>query len=234
MSHGFNPPRIFCPGPTPVPTQVAQQSLNTEIYHRSEEFKSIFLRTRDQLDQVFRGDTKPLILTSSGTGAMESAVVNLTNPGDAVLVIEGGKFGQRWTKLNESYRCNTKVYHLEWGSSIDLDHLESLVKSHKNLKAVFLQANETSTGVAYPIAKIVPIIKKHSDALVVVDAISGLIAQNLPMSDLGVDCLLSGSQKGFGVPPGLAFVALSKNAWDQISTREKFYFDLKKEATGQE
>ena len=213
----FRRNRLFCPGPTPVPEMASQAALNTEIYHRSQEFKDILIETRELLAPLFHGHGLPLILTSSGTGAMESAVVNLTDPGDEVLVIDGGKFGERWRKLNETYGCKTHVISVDWGSSPDLDELASTVKSIKNLKAFFIQANETSTGVAYPVGDIVKVVKENSNALTVVDAISALVAQELPMNKLDIDCLLSGSQKGFGVPPGLAFISLSEKAWESLS-----------------
>lgn len=226
--------RLFCPGPTPVPHAAALSSLNTNIYHRSQEFKDILISTRQELQAFFKGPHDPLILTSSGTGAMEAAMVNLTEPGDEILVIEGGKFGERWRKLGEAYACQTHVIDIPWGASPDMEQLEAKLLSLKNLKAFFIQANETSTGVAYPLLDILPLVRQNTDALIVVDAISALVAHELPMDKLPIDCLLSGSQKGFGVPPGLAFLALSQRAQERLSKRPKFYFDLKKELEGQD
>ncbi len=225
--------RLYCPGPTPVPAASALASLNTNIYHRSREFKDILLETRQLLHGFFNGPHNPIILTCSGSGAMEAAMVNLTEPGDQILVINGGKFGERWKKLGEAYQCKTHVLDVDWGDSPDLEQLKTKLQSISKLKAFFIQANETSTGVAYPLNDIIPIVRQYSDALVVVDAISALVAHEVSMEQLQIDCMLSGSQKGFGVPPGLAFIALSDKAQNSLSQRPKFYFDLRKELKGQ-
>lgn len=226
--------RLFCPGPTTVPHASAVSGLDSEVYHRSSEFKKEILMAREALQPFFQSSEPPLILSSSGTGAMEAALVNLTNAGDKVIVVNGGKFGDRWSKLAEAYACTLVEIKLEWGKTISTKSLNHALEEHPDTRAVFFQANETSTGVAHPVETLAKAIRhKCPEALIVVDAVSALVAHKIPMTDLDIDCLLSGSQKGFGVPPGLAFIALSNRAWSQISERPKFYFDLKKERSGQ-
>lgn len=228
-------PRLSCPGPTTVPLDSALAGLHTEVYHRSPEFKEEVLKSRQLLQPFFGSTELPLLLSASGSGAMEAAMQNLSCEGDKVLVINGGKFGDRWAKLSQAYACDLVEMRLPWGHSVDMDALEDILKKNKDIRAVFFQGNETSTGVAYPTEKIAKLIREICpDALVVVDAISALVAHKIEMAAWDIDCLLSGSQKGFGVPPGLSFISLSDRAWSRISTRQKFYFDLEKERKGQE
>lgn len=231
--YAFVKDRLYCPGPTPVPQAAAIAALQTNVYHRTDLFREKILHARKLLQGFFGSSEAPLILTSSGTGAMEAAMVNLTNPKDQVLVLNGGKFGERWVKLASAYQCEVISYEIPWGEVPKTDHIKKLLDTHPDIKAVFFQANETSTGVAYSVKEIAQTIKASSQAFIVVDAISALIAHDLPMDQLQIDCLLSGSQKGFGIPPGLAFIALSDRSWKNLSTRPKFYFDLKKEREGQ-
>ncbi len=231
----FSKNRLFCPGPTPVPLDVGMAALNSNIYHRTDAFRDIIIQCRKLLTPFFNTEVEPLLLTSSGTGALESALVNLTDVKDKVLVINGGKFGERWEKMALSYQCEVLTYQIPWGTSPDLDTLRKLILDAGPLKAVFFQANETSTGVAYPVEEIAKVIREsRPEALIVVDAVSGLIAHKMDMLNWGIDCVVSGSQKGFGIPPGLSFIALSPRAWNSLSKRPKFYFDLKKEKQGQD
>lgn len=232
-NHAFVKDRLYCPGPTPVPHASAVAALQTSVYHRTDLFREKFLHARKLLQPFFESPEAPLILTSSGTGAMEAALVNLTAPGDKILVLNGGKFGERWGKLGNAYGCETIVYDFPWGETPQSEKIASLLTQHPDIKAVFFQANETSTGVAYPVREITSLIKANSEALIVVDAISALVAHHLPMNEIPIDCLLTGSQKGFGIPPGLAFIALSNRGWSSLSKRPRFYFDLKKEREGQ-
>jgi aspartate aminotransferase-like enzyme len=224
--------RLFCPGPTPVPLDASIQSLHTDIYHRSSEFKSIFSDVRKRLAPFFDSKVAPIILTSSGTGALEAAVVNLTEIGDEVLVINGGKFGERWHKLTAAYQCKVREIKITWGHSPDVEVIVETLRKHPGIKALFIQANETSTGVAYPIKDIAEQVRKlRPDLLLIVDAVSALIAHHVKLDSWGLDCVISGSQKGFGVAPGLAFIALSERAWlsAKNNRRPKFYFDLSTE-----
>lgn len=234
MIHPFVKNRLFCPGPTPVPLEIGMSALESNMYHRTDSFREVVLSCRRGLAPFFNTTEDPIILTSSGTGALESAVVNLTNEQDQVLVINGGKFGERWEKLASSYKCQLIPFKIEWGTSPDLKELEKLLSDNPNCKAVFFQANETSTGVAFPVEHIAATIRKVApQALIIVDAVSGLIAHKIDMNNWGLDCVVSGSQKGFGIPPGLSFISLSERAWNSLTARPKFYFDLKKERAGQ-
>lgn len=229
----FTTDRIFCPGPTPVPKAALVAGTETSIYHRTDEFYRIFLRATELLQPVFGSRNRPIILTSSGSGAMEAAVTNLTAAGDEVVAVDGGKFGERWRKLAQAYGCKTEVVPVEWGHAPTAEQILAAIKRQAKTKAVFFQANETSTGVYYPVEELVRAIRKEYDGLVVVDCISSLGAHAMKMDEWQIDCVVAGSQKGFGIPAGLAFIALSDKAWGQISNRPRFYFDLQKERKGQ-
>ncbi len=234
MEHyAFVKDRLYCPGPTPVSQAAAVAALQTSVYHRTDLFREKFLHCRKLLQRFFGSTEAPLILTCSGTGAMEAALVNLTNPKDKVLVLNGGKFGERWGKLASAYQCEVISYEFPWGEAPKPDPIKKLLNANKDIKVVFFQANETSTGVAYPVKEIAQTVKDNSSALVIVDAISALVAHDLSMNEMPIDGLITGSQKGFGIPPGLAFIALSDLAWKSLTQRPKFYFDLTKERKGQ-
>ncbi len=237
MRDPFIVEKLFCPGPTPVPIGVQLAGIESSVYHRSEAFYQVFLESRKLLQPFFGSQQPPLILTSSGTGAMEAAVINLTDPGDQVAVVVGGKFGERWEKLCNSYQCNFKAYRVAPGSAPEPHRIAELAAELDRPKAIFLQANETSTGVFYPVREIAAAIRaepKLKDCLIIVDAVSALCAHEVRMADWDIDCVVAGSQKGFGVPPGLAFIALSDRALRNISRRPRFYFDLQRELKGQE
>lgn len=226
--------QLFTPGPTPTPTSVKLAYQMTEVYHRSKEFELVFRNCIDGLKPFFGSERDPVILTCSGTGAMEAAVSNLTNEGDMVGVIECGKFGNRWRKICEAFKCNVKSFEIEMGKGVQWDTLDNFFEKSRDLNVLFLQAHETSTGALIPFEQIAKIAKlKMPNLLVVIDAISCLGAHRVHMRDLGLDCVIAGSQKGFGVAPGLSFIALNDRAWERISGRSRFYFDLKKEAKGQ-
>ena len=231
----FTPNRLFCPGPTPSPWSVKQAALDSDVYHRSKEFEAMVLDCQTMLKPLFGTSTQPIILTCSGTGSMESVVTHLTNPGDQVIAVVGGKFGERFKKLNETYANNVHEIPIALGHAPSLSDVQKAFAAVKNPKAFFIQANETSTGARFDIPAIAHQIKKLSpDTLIVVDAISSLGAHPMDMDNLGIDAVVSGSQKGFGVAPGLSFVALSPRAWALRSSRPKFYFDLERERKGQE
>jgi aspartate aminotransferase-like enzyme len=230
----FTPDRIFCPGPTPVPraAHVAAQE-SAAIYHRSEEFYRDFLRCTELLAPVFGSKGRPVILTCSGTGAMEATLVKLTEPGDEVVCVVGGKFGERWEQLARTYQCDVQAVKVEWGHVPTAADILAAIGRQKKTKAIFLQANETSTGAYYPVEALARELRKSFAGHLVFDSISSLGAHAMRMEDWGIDAVVAGSQKGFGIPPGLAFVALSERAWAQKSARPRFYFDLDKERKGQ-
>ena len=229
----FKKQRLFCPGPTPVPDVAVAAGMNASTYHRTDSFYKDLLQCRELLCPLFGTSSQPLILTASGTGALEAAVTNLTNPGDEVIVIVGGKFGERWKKIGEAF--NLKVYpiDIEWGTPASPETLGQILKSKPDTKAVFFQANETSTGVHYDVERLTATVRNHSKALTIVDAVSSIGAHPMKMDDWQVDCVVSGSQKGFGIPPGLSFISLSEKAWSSLSNRSRFYFDLKAEYESQ-
>jgi aspartate aminotransferase-like enzyme len=229
----FLRPRLFCPGPTPIPSVVNAVTADAQIYHRTSEFYEVVSRCRKLLAPFMGTKQEPAILTASGSGAMEAAVVNLTAAKDRVIVVNGGKFGERWEQLCKAYDCDTAVLNVRYGESPAIKDLLELVEKHKGAKAIFLQANETSTGVFFPLSEIIPAVRKKFDGLIVVDAISALCAHEIKMDEWGIDAVVSGSQKGFGLPPGLAFISLSKRAWENISNRGRYYFDLRIEEKNQ-
>ena len=234
----FIEPRIFSPGPTPVPLDAKLAPLAAEIYHRTDDFYALHLKCCEMLRPIFGCTRIPVILTCSGTGGLEAAMVNLTAAGDEVIVVNGGKFGERWEELAVKYGCDTKVLKVANGECARATDLDVLLAKCRSPKAFFIQANETSTGVRHPVSELVKSLKaKFPDCLVVVDAISSLGAHRLDMNADGFDCVISASQKGFGLNPGLAFIALSDRAWDWLlagqSERPRFYFDLVKEFKGQ-
>lgn len=165
---------------------------------------------------------------------MEAAITNLTARGDDVVVVEGGKFGERWKNIAEAFGLKVRSFAIPWGEAPDAAKLASFAAQNKNCRAVFLQANETSTGVAYPVQDIARALRQAlPSTLIVVDAISALVAHEMKMDEWGIDCLVSASQKGFGVPPGLAFITLSERANDRLQPRDAFYLNLKKERDNQ-
>jgi aspartate aminotransferase-like enzyme len=202
-----------------------------DVYHRTESFYEDFLECRQLLAPFFGAQRLPLLLTASGSGAMEAAVTNFTNRDDSVLVVVGGKFGERWLKLCQAFGCKIKVLNVAWGNAPTPDEV---TKQAEGTRAVFFQANETSTGAFFPVEGICRSLRSSGyNGTIVVDAISALCAHPIAMDNWGIDCVVSGSQKGFGVPPGLAFVGLSERADSLFSTRERFYFDLRLELKGQ-
>jgi aspartate aminotransferase-like enzyme len=227
----FTPDRLFCPGPTPIPAEVVNAS-TCNIYHRGEEFQKIFKSCCDDLVPLFGAKNSPVILTSSGTGAMEAVVVSLTSVDDEVLVVNGGKFGERWEKLTTVYQCRPMVIKVPWGEAPKPSDI--IGKITKQTRAIFIQANETSTGAYFPVKEIAQDLRASGyKGLLVVDAISSLGAHEMNMEAWGIDAVVAGSQKGFGLPPGLAFVALSDRALGSFTNRPRFYFDLAKELKGQ-
>ena len=219
---------LLTPGPTPLPPEVCEAQGRPIIHHRTPQFQAVLKEVSEGLKYVFQTSGDVLILTSSGTGAMEAAVVNLLSPGDTAITVEGGKFGERWTELCSAYGIKTEVIKVEWGKAIDPREIEQRLKANPAIKAVFTTLCETSTGVTNDIKAIGEVVK-GSGAVLVVDAISGLGAVDLKTDDWSVDVCVSGSQKGLMLPPGLAFVSVSKKAWAKIDAAKspKYYFDLK-------
>lgn len=222
--------RLFTPGPTPVPEKVTNRMASPILHHRTKEFSDIFVEASEILRELFRTKEDVYILASSGTGAMEAAVVNHLNPGDEVLTIEGGKFGERWGELCEAYGVHATRVAVPWGRAFTADQMRVELKKKSDYKAVLLTHSETSTGVAIDLEKIARVVRENSDALIIVDGITSVGAMPLKMDDWGVDVVVTGSQKGLMLPPGLAFIASSQRAWKAVetSTQPRYYFDLRK------
>lgn len=224
----FERRRIFAPGPTPVPETVLADLAQAPLHHRTKEFIAQLDRVKEGLQFVFQTRQPAYVLASSGTGAMECALVNLFAQGDEVLVVDGGKFGERWGKL--AARFGLKVHRIEvpWGRSVDPEAVRRELKAKPQIRGVLFQACETSTGVYHPTEAIAKVVHECGNALTVVDAITALGVQNLPMDEWGLDVVLSGSQKAFMLPPGLAFLALSAKAHEarKRANVPRFYFSL--------
>jgi len=218
---------LFTPGPTPIPTDALLSMARPVDYHRSSESAEIIKEVAQNLKHVFQTENDVLILTSSGTGAMEGAVANLLSPGDEVIVIRSGKFGERWGEICEAYGIEFEAIDLDWGTSIHPQQVKERLKP--NTKAVFSTLCETSTGALHDI-KALGDITKETETLLVVDAVSALGADDLQMDNWNVDVLVSCSQKGLMTPPGLGFASLSERAWEAVeeSRLPKYYFDFRK------
>lgn len=220
---------LMTPGPSPVPSFVREAEAQEMIHHRTDEFRQILKEVSDGLKDVHCTKNPVLILASSGTGAMEAAVSNLFSFSDKVVVITGGKFGERWAEISKSFGLDTIEMAIEWGTAPSPDALKKLLDENKDVKGVLTTLCETSTGTVYDIEAIGGICKEK-DILLVIDAISGLGQDKFLPDDWGVDCVVGGSQKGFMLPPGLAFISLSEKAQSALksSNLPKYYFDLNK------
>ena len=220
---------LLSPGPTPIPDKVLSVAAEPIIHHRTPEFSAIFMQVTEGIQKVFETKEDVYVLTSSGTGAMETAVVNTLSAGDKVLTINGGKFGERWGNICKAYGVNYKDIILEWGKDFTKEQLAAELKADPSIKAVFSSLSETSSGAVYDIKGFGEVVAK-TDAILVVDGISGLGATPCPMDEWQVDVIVTGAQKSFMIPPGLAYISFSKKAWKLVekSTLPKFYFDAKK------
>ncbi|MBI1912900.1 MAG: alanine--glyoxylate aminotransferase family protein [Deltaproteobacteria bacterium] len=221
---------LLAPGPTPVPERALLAMAAPMIHHRTPQFSAIFREAADLLKYVFQTQQDVLILAASGTGAMEGSIVNLYSPGDEVIVVNGGKFGERWGKISEAYGLKVHWITVEWGKAVDPAVIKKALDENPNVKGVLVQASETSTTAAHPIKELAALTKDRN-CLLIVDGITAVGVFDLPMDEWGIDVLVSGSQKAFMLPPGLAFAALSEKAWKFQETAKcpKFYFDFKKE-----
>lgn len=220
---------LLSPGPTPIPPEVLAVASEPIIHHRTSEFSEIFMQVSEGLKYVFGTKEDVFILTSSGTGAMEAAIVNTLSPGDKVITINGGKFGERWGNICRAYGVEVKEVVLEWGDDFTKDQLAAELKANPGVKAVFSTLSETSSGAVYDIKGYGEVVSE-TEAILVVDGISGLGATPCPMDEWKVDILVAGSQKSFMIPPGLAYIAFSPKAWKLVGSAKlpRFYFDASK------
>jgi aspartate aminotransferase-like enzyme len=222
--------RLFTPGPTPLLPAAQFAMAAADIHHRTAEFRALYQRVLDQLKTFVGTKNDVLLLASSGTGAMEAAVSNLTSPGDRVLVLSAGKFGERWVALAKAFGCAVDVVSAPYGQTFSLDEVRKALKIET--RAVFMQATESSTGVRHDVKGVAELLKKaDSGALLVVDGITGLGTTHFDVDGWGVDVIIGGSQKAVMIPPGLAYLSVSDRAWEamEISLNPRYYFDLRKE-----
>jgi aspartate aminotransferase-like enzyme len=223
---------LMIPGPTPVPEQVLLAMAKHPIGHRSGDFSKIIAEVTENLKWLHQTQNDLLILTASGTGAMEAGIINFLSPGDRVLVGCNGKFGDRWAEVCDAYGLQTERITAEWGKPLDPEAFRQALEadSGKQIKAVIITHSETSTGVINDLETINRHVKAHGQALIIVDTVTSLGATNVPVDAWGLDVVASGSQKGYMIPPGLGFVAVSAKAWEAYKTAKlpRYYLDLGK------
>ncbi|HEY5595140.1 MAG TPA: alanine--glyoxylate aminotransferase family protein [Nitrospiria bacterium] len=226
---------LLAPGPTPVPPEILLAMAHPIMHHRAPEFAEIFGQVRENLKWLFQTRQDVITLVSSGTGGMESAVSNFLSPGDKALVINGGKFGERWLKLCQVYGAKVEEIKVEWGYAVDPRKVSQALKKDPAIKAVYVQASESSTGVAHDVKTLGQIVKPLEETILVVDAVSAMGVFDLQTDEWGLDVVVTGSQKALMLPPGLAFVSVSEKAWrlSEKAKNTKFYFNLKKERENQ-
>jgi aspartate aminotransferase-like enzyme len=222
---------LMIPGPTPVPENVLLALAKHPIGHRSGDFIQIQADVTANLKWLYQTTNELLLLTASGTGAMEAGIINFFSPGDRVLVVHNGKFGERWKLVSEAFGLDVVEVTAPWGQPINPADVQAVLNadSAKAIKGVIITHSETSTGVINDLETINKHVKAHG-ALIIVDAVTSMGATNVPIDDWGLDVVCSGSQKGFMVPPGMGFVAVSAKAWEAYKTAKipKFYLDLGK------
>lgn len=218
------------PGPTPIPPSV-QRAMNQEmIGHRSKDFIQLLQSIGPRLKPIFGTEQEILLLTGSGSAGLETAVVNTLQTNEEVLVLVTGAFGDRFAKICAEYQLHVHRLDTEWGAAIDPEQVKQKLAQHPNIKGVFATYCETSTTVVNPIAQLAQTIREHSSALFIVDGVSCIGAMEMKMDEWGVDIVVTGSQKAFMLPTGLAFLAVSERAWKVIeqNPQPRFYLDLKK------
>ncbi len=227
---------LLAPGPTAVPEEVLLEMAKPVIHHRTSEFSATFKEAAEKLKLLFGTKNPVLILSGSGTLAMEAALTNTMSEGDKILVVNAGKFGQRWKDIAVKFKCNVISIDLDWGKSVTPEQIKNKLDLHSDIKAVFLQGSETSATSSHPVKEIGELIKSYDNTIFVVDGITSVGVVETKMDEWGIDILVSGSQKAFMLPPGLSFISLSDKAWKltETSNLPKYYTDLKKEKKSQE
>ena len=226
---------LLAPGPTPVPPEVLLAMARPMIHHRAPEFDPIFAEAREGLKWLFQTRNDVLMLAASGTGGMEGSISNFLSPGDKALCINGGKFGERWGKICKTFGVQAIEIKVEWGQAVNPHLVADALKKDPSIKAVYVQASETSTGVSHDVKALGEIVKAHEHTILVVDAITALGVFDIKTDAWGLDVVITGSQKALMLPPGMAFVSVSEKAW-ALADRAKngaFYFNFKKERENQ-
>ena len=221
---------LMIPGPTPVPEQALLAMAKHPIGHRSGDFSQIMAEVTENLKWLHQTQNDVLILTASGTGAMEAGMINFLSRGDRVLCGCNGKFGERWAEVAKAYSLEVEVISAEWGQPLDPEQFREKLEAdtEKQIKAVILTHSETSTGVLNDLETINRYVKAHGEALIMVDTVTSLGATSVPVDEWGLDVVASGSQKGYMIPPGLGFVAVSPKAWEAYKSADlpRYYLDL--------
>lgn len=231
MPTDFSIYRLLTPGPVPLAPQVLNALAQPMRHHRTPEFIKTLAEVWQGLKWFFHTEQPVLILNTCGSGAMEAALVNTLSADDEVLSVVSGKFGERWAEIAKIYKLHVHELSVPWGQAVNPEDVKAFLKKHPKIKAVLCQAVETSTATVHPIKELAQVIKENSSALFMVDAITGVGAMPLPMDKWGLDIVIAGSQKALMLPTGIAFIALSKQAWqaNKTATLPRFYLDLANE-----
>lgn len=227
----MNKQYLMAPGPTPVPEAVALAMATPAMHHRTPQFSAIFERTANNLRQLFGTSEDVILLASSGTGAMDGSITNFFSPGDRVLFVNGGKFGERWGKIAAAYGLQVQELRYDWGTPANPDDIRRALQEQPDTRGVLVQACDTSATVEHPVAAIGEIVRDMPECLLIVDGITAVGAADIAMDRDGIDVLLVGSQKALMLPPGLACVGISPKAWRAAERAElpRFYFDFARE-----
>lgn len=222
--------RLLTPGPTPLLPKALHAMMGSDIHHRTEDFRKLYKQVLADLKEVMGTQNDVIVLVASGSGGLEAAASNFLSPGDHVLICSAGKFGERFVEIAKAWGLRATVLKAEYGDAVPAEEVEKALAANPDLKAVMVQASETSTGTMHDIRRMGLAVKK-TDALMIVDAITGLGTMPLDIDEWGLDIVVGGSQKAFMIPPGIAFVTISQKAWKANETAKlpRFYFDLKKE-----
>ena len=225
---------LLAPGPTPIPNEVLRAMAETMIHHRTPQYAKIFAEVREGLKMLFGTKNDVLVLAASGTGAMEAAVSNLFSPGEKVLVVNGGKFGERWLEISRVFGLEPIEIKVVWGKAVDVEEIERRLKSHPDIRGILMQASETSTTVWHPVREIAQLTR--GGPLLIVDGVTAVGVARVPMDEWNIDALVTGSQKALMLPPGLGFIALSERAWarSEKARLPRHYFDLRLERKSQQ
>ena len=222
--------RLFTPGPTPILPAAQTAMASFAMHHRTAEFRALYSRVLADMKDFIGTQNDVLVLASSGTGVMEGSVSNLTSPGDKVLVLTAGKFGERWRDLAKAFGCTVEVISVPYGETFALDEIRE--KLTADIRAVYMQSTESSTGARHDVKGIAQLVRRAGDdTLLVVDAITGLGTTHFDVDGWGIDVIIGGSQKALMIPPGLAYCAVSERAWQRMETAKspRYYFDFRRE-----
>jgi aspartate aminotransferase-like enzyme len=222
--------RLLTPGPTPLLPAALQAMMGSDIHHRTEDFRTLYKQVLSDLKTVLNTSNDVLVLVASGSGGLEAATQNFFSPGDEVLVCSAGKFGERWIEIMKAWGMKATVLDAPYGEAVQPESVQNALARNANFRGVFVQASETSTGTQHDVERMGRMVRK-TNAILVVDAITGIGTMPLDIDGWGLDVVVGGSQKAFMIPPGLAFLSISPKAWalGEKASAPRFYFDLKKE-----